>query len=282
MKLLQLWLLPLLLVPLAGGVEADPAQSEETAKSWDVNELGDSRAVPIIRHLLARGPRLHANRIEVTDLEFEHVTGEARIADGWLHLEQLRGRMYGGRAEGHVSISLGDGSIHIQLQVHGMLLDEFLLRYAGVEDPPAGIIHGEVRLVMPEAVGNLMHGQADLRMEQGDVVTMGALTTLILGSATARRGQDSARARIRIADRHATFEEFIITSPSVRLIGSGHIAFDGSTDIIFSPRSTPGYLNLIPVAGTILSWTIGRFTRSVGRFRVTGHISNPQFIARPF
>lgn len=242
----------------------------------------ESARNPLVDHLLAIGPGIHADRVVVTDLEFEDISGQASIEEGKLYLRQLNGRMYQGQAQGEVVIDLHDGTIDISLAVQNMDLADFLMRYAGMEDPPTGTISGTVNLQLPQGVGNLMHGQAHLTMEQGNVVTIGGLTNLLIGNPVAAQNQDRAEAQITIAERHAVFDSFVINSPAVTLFGSGSIEFNGHTDIIFSPRSKPGYLNVIPLAGDILSWTIGRVTRSVGRFRVTGHISNPQFIARPF
>ena len=136
-------------------------------------------------------------------------------------------------------------------------------------------------LNLPRGIGNLLTGSAELEMSGGNVVSLGAVTNFFMGNPAADKNQDTARASIRIENRQAIFEEFVINNPSVNLFGSGSIAFNGQTNIIFSPHTKPGYLRFIPLAGNILSWGIGSVTESIGRFQIRGHISNPEFVARP-
>lgn len=250
----------------------------ETALEPETNE----QRHPLVDHLMATSDAAHADRVVVADLEFEDVAGKLQLRDGKLLLHDLEGRAYGGRAHGQFSIDLHDGSMHIKLRVENLRLEEFLLRFGGVEDAPSGRISGDIDLHLPQGVANLMHGELKLSLRDGDIVSVGMITDILVGSPLSSRGNDRAEAHIRIENRHAIMQDFTITSPSVRLIGQGTVAFDGSTDIIMSPHTTPGYLKMVPLLGDVISWTLGQASGTLGRFRISGHISNPQFTNRPF
>jgi uncharacterized protein involved in outer membrane biogenesis len=236
----------------------------------------------LLDHLLVSGEQLYAGRVEIVGLEFDTLSASMELKEGVLYLNNIESRMYGGTAQATVAITLEDGSIDIDLRFNDMRLDQFLTCFAGMETPPSGRINGSAKLNLPRGIGNLLVGRAELSMSEGNVISLGTITNALMGNPGAADFQDTAEVVINIANRHATFESFTINNPSVKLFGSGSIAFDGQTNIVFSPHTKPGYLRFLPLAGDILSWGIGSVTESIGRFQVTGHISNPKFTARPF
>ena len=240
------------------------------------------QAKALLNHLQAVGDHFYADRVQIVGLEFDAISARVRVENSILHITDITAQLYGGTAKAQIDISMVDGTIDIALDISSLQLDQFLTRYGSMETPPVGSISGTVQLHLPKGIGNLLVGRADLQMTGGNVVSLGSVTDVLMGNPGADKNQDTAKAVIQIANRHATFEEFTIKNPSVNLFGTGSIAFDGQTNITFSPHTKPGYLRFLPIAGDILRWGIGNVTESIGRFQVKGHISNPQFIARPF
>ena len=127
-----------------------------------------------------------------------------------------------------------------------MHLDQFLTRFASMEKPAKWPHQRNGQPPSAQGIGNLLVGRAELSMREGNVVSLGSVTNVLVGNPGAEINQDTAKAILNIANRHATFEEFTINNPSVELFGTGSIAFDGQTDIVFSPHTKPGYCAFYP------------------------------------
>lgn len=228
------------------------------------------------------GEVLHANVLRVLGLVLYDVQAAPRLADGVLTFAACQALAYGGALAGEVSVDLASGVQRYQLALKGADLAAFLREFSGLDDGTSGVVDLTLDLTVPpgEALG--MTGRGTIVIKEANLLRIGLLASLLVGSVQSAGSQDSASARFEFAGGRVRLDGAYVATPDALFRLRGSVGLDGNLDLLVLPRAQFGALRAIWGLGDLLAIGLRSLGSRVARARIRGHISRPVVVLDPF
>ncbi|MCZ6690575.1 MAG: hypothetical protein O7H41_13335 [Planctomycetota bacterium] len=194
-----------------------------------------------------------------------------------LTVDEIRAEFLGGILEGRARLRMADelsyrGTISLTGGRLELALTELEESRRATGNVSADLIfHGKGN--RPET----LQGEGEIRIRDGDLGKIPAVSDL-LSFLRLESKFDSLDLEAKVEGERVYVEASRLTSPTVSIIGWGHIGFDGSLDLIVAPYFGRKGLRGIPILGDLWGNVVGQFVA----VSIRGRKEEPKYEYRPF
>ena len=233
--------------------------------------------------------RIRDARLHVLDLPVEDTRFDLFVRGGHVRLEELAGRLFGGRLTGRVGAGGERHAYAGRFEIEDARLEAIV--GGGENRARTGDVAGFVRFRNPggepeelEGSGRVDVSDARIARVPGLTPVMNAVNRAMFGLAQVEgdfhEGHvefDLRGSRVLVRDIHLAGPNLLGLGPTELRDGDGEIALeDGRIDVVVYPRVRVDPLGLDPI-GIVDRLTRG-FQAFLGRLRVTGTLRNPRVV----
>ncbi|MDD5557100.1 MAG: hypothetical protein PHN82_07610 [bacterium] len=210
-------------------------------------------------------------------------TGRVFVDPRAVVVNQLRGRLFGGRVEGYSIVNLDSPRTHFSRYAFtGVDMGEFLRGFQTSPAPLAGSGSGHAEFSGDSDLGTLT-GRAEVRIPDARLwrfpVILSILSWLQYDLTRVQEPLQDCTVVFTFSEDGYTFEEISLVSDVLDIYGEGRADPDGSLDLTFYAR--PVTRTPIFLADLLIQPAIDSIAGNVAQFGVTGTAANPRLRVIP-
>lgn len=227
------------------------------------------------------GEVLHAGTLTFLGVELHDVSTIPGLADDVLTFADCSASCYGGKVTARIAFDLRRKVQTYRIDVADVDLGTLVARLGG-GDGTDGRLSGWIELTIPPEGLDAMEGRGEVRVQQGELLRLGALSSLLIGDPMGAPRSDEAVARLIVHRGRIQLKGAAVRSPGAVLKLRGTVGLDGTLDLVAIPYPEFAWLQILPGLGDAAAWLLSTTSSRLARATIRGTLSEPAIVVNPF
>jgi len=219
-------------------------------------------------------------------LETSDIQGQVTVASDGLSCPRLTGRGAGGTWTLQCTATLRDAEIAHQgaVEFANVRIQELAGGGQSARHRLAGLLSGKLDFVGVAGEAGKFDADGHATLTEGDVFTLPVLVGMLNVfnlNMPKRESFHTGKAEFSLSEDSIYLKSATISSEVLDVHGSGRVAYDGAVDLTLLVELDPDFFR-IPLVSKVMTLTIGKATKKLGKARVTGTFWDPKVESEAF